>query len=34
MTPNGQWLATGDEEIRKRLLDRGLVIPRAAAADS
>lgn len=27
----GQWLATGDEEIRRRLLDRGLVIPRAPA---
>lgn len=29
-----QWLATGDEEIRKRLLDRGLVIPRAPLTDS
>jgi hypothetical protein len=27
----GQWLATGDESLRQRLLDRGLVIPRAPA---
>jgi len=28
------WLATGDEQVRQRLLDKGLVVPRTAPNDS
>ncbi len=29
-----QWMATGDDAIRRRLLDRGLVVPKTPTADS
>lgn len=29
-----QWLATGDEETRRRLLDRGLVVPRVVLPET
>jgi len=28
-----EWLATGDEEVRRRLMDRGLVVPKGPVAD-